>query len=176
MLMRIILGLLVACVFMAAQAAIDPFEFPSEEARERYQKFIEEFRCPMCKNNNLAGTNSQVAMDLRRELQELVVSGASDDEIVEFMVSRYGDFVLYRPQAKGKTLVVWIVPAVILFAALGFAFSIVALRRRVKTDVASGEGLSADEQRQFDEIMALANKGDGKPSAGKKSKKSKKKQ
>ncbi len=77
------LSLIFAC---EARAAVDVYEFSSDEHRERYQQFLEELRCPKCKNNNLAGTNSKIAVDLRRQLHTMVEQGQSDEEIVDFMV------------------------------------------------------------------------------------------
>src|SRR5699024_7928946 len=70
---------------MTAQAAIDVYEFESDVQRLRYQNFIDEMRCPKCQNQNLSGSDSPIATDLRRELHELIVDGRSDKEIVDFM-------------------------------------------------------------------------------------------
>lgn len=131
-------------------AAIDVYEFPTEGERKRYQKFLEELRCPKCKNNNLAGTNSEIADDLRRELHKMVLEGKTDDEIISFMVSRYGDFVLYRPPVQGNTIALWAGPVVFLLIGLG-AVTWVVLRRR-KLDGAEAE-LTEEEQKQLAAIL-----------------------
>lgn len=131
-------------------AAVDVYEFSSEERRDRYQKFIEELRCPKCKNNNLAGTNSQIAIDLRRELHRMVEQGANDEEIVDFMVSRYGEFVLYRPRLQRSTMALWGGP--ILFISLGaLVVGLIVWRRRRSGD--SKSELSETEQAELDQLL-----------------------
>ncbi len=131
-------------------AAIDVYEFPTEDERRRYQKFIEELRCPKCKNNNLAGTNSEIADDLRRELHKMVLEGKSDDEIIDFMVSRYGDFVLYRPPVQSNTLALWAGPVIFLLIGLG-AIAWVVVRRRGLSGAETA--LTEEEQRQLAAIL-----------------------
>ncbi|MCR6653840.1 MAG: cytochrome c-type biogenesis protein CcmH [Cellvibrionaceae bacterium] len=133
-----------------AMAAIDVYDFPTDDQRKRYQKFLEELRCPKCKNNNLAGTNSEIADDLRRELHKMVLEGKTDAEIIDFMVSRYGDFVLYRPPVQGNTIVLWLGPLVFLVIGLGTVGWIVLRRRRLLT---AEPGLTEDEQKQLAAIL-----------------------
>lgn len=91
-------------------AVVDPFEFSDESTRDRYQKFIAELRCPKCQNQNLADSNSPISSDLRTQLHRLLEEGSSDAEIVEYMVSRYGDYILYNPPIKPQTLILWAAP------------------------------------------------------------------
>jgi cytochrome c-type biogenesis protein CcmH len=130
----------------AAMAAVDVYEFNSDDERRRYQHFLEELRCPKCKNQNLAGTNSQIAVDLRRELHKMVHDGKTDAEIIDFMVSRYGDFVLYRPPLKASTLALWMGPVVFLLTGLTTVGVIVWRRRRFVPEIAK---LSEEEQKQL---------------------------
>lgn len=112
-------------------ASIEVYEFETETQEQRYQKFMEELRCPKCKNNNLAGTNSKIAIDLRRQLQTMVKEGKTDQEIVDYMVLRYGDFVLYRPRLQPTTFALWYGPPV--FAGIGIAVvGVIVWRRRRK--------------------------------------------
>lgn len=133
-----------------AMAAIDVYEFPTEDERKRYQKFLEELRCPKCKNNNLAGTNSEIADDLRRELHKMVLEGKSDDEIIDFMVSRYGDFVLYRPPVQTNTIALWAGPVIFLLIGFGAIAWIVVRRRGLS---AAETALTEEEQRQLAAIL-----------------------
>lgn len=133
-----------------AMAAIDVYEFPTEDERKRYQKFLEELRCPKCKNNNLAGTNSEIADDLRRELHKMVLEGKSDDEIIDFMVSRYGDFVLYRPPVQTNTIALWTGPVIFLLIGFGAIAWIVVRRRGLN---AAETALTEEEQRQLAAIL-----------------------
>lgn len=106
-------------------AVVEINEFSSEEIRLRYDSLIEELRCPKCQNQNLAGSDSAVAVDLRREVLIMLDEGYSDDEIRRFMRDRYGDFILYSPPVEGKTLLVWVLPVVFLLVGLLVAFFVV---------------------------------------------------
>ncbi|MFQ6006164.1 MAG: cytochrome c-type biogenesis protein CcmH [Woeseia sp.] len=88
--------------------------FDDPEAQARYETIISEVRCLVCQNQTIKDSNAFLAADLRREIRRLMVEGKSDAEIFDFLVSRYGDFVLYRPRMSGKTLVLWIAPFVLI--------------------------------------------------------------
>ena len=131
-------------------AGIDTHEFNSPDERDRYGQFIEELRCPKCKNQNLAGSNSPIAKDLRRELHRLIMEGETDDGIKTFMVDRYGDFVLYRPPLQKNTYILWYGPLAMLFVAvliLGFI-----IFKRSKTPNVSG-GLTDGEQESLEAFL-----------------------
>lgn len=106
----------------AAPLAEDPV------MEQRLISISEEMRCLVCQNESLAGSRSDLANDLRREIRTLIQEGKSDDQIRTFMVERYGDFVLYRPPVKPITWLLWIGPFVIL--AIGIAGLLMYLRRR----------------------------------------------
>lgn len=130
--------------------AIDVYEFSSEQARHRYQQFLEELRCPKCKNNNLAGTKSQIAVDLRRELYRMIEAGKTDEEIIDFMVSRYGDFVLYRPQFQPNTMALWLAPVAFLALGLSILGAIVWRRKRLV-----GNSETALDDREQEKLQRL---------------------
>jgi len=111
-----------------ALAAIDTFEFHSEEQRARFALLSEELRCPKCQNQNLAGSNSAIALDLRTELHRMVISGQSTEQIKAFMVERYGEFVLYKPTVNSLTYVLWYGPFVLL--GLGFLLVVLLIKKR----------------------------------------------
>lgn len=111
-------------------AVVDLYEFDDADQRQRYQTFVEELRCPKCQNQNLSGSNSPIASDLRREVHRLLTSGATDDEVVDFMVERYGEYVLYKPRARGAALLLWLAPGVMLL--LGLIVLCWILRKRNK--------------------------------------------
>ena len=108
----------------AAPLAQDPI------VEKRLNEISEEMRCLVCQNESLAGSRSELALDLRREIRTLIKEGKSNQEIRDFMVSRYGDFVLYRPPVKSTTLLLWIGPFVLMVG--GFFALMVALKRRRK--------------------------------------------
>lgn len=84
----------------ANASPVDTFQFKDEATKVRFQVLSKELRCPKCQNQNLADSNSKIAVDLRKNLYNLLQEGKSDQEIIDFMVYRYGDFVLYRPDRK----------------------------------------------------------------------------
>ena len=96
----LVMILVVSIQSLTAMAAIDAYSFPDEDMRKRYNSLIDELRCPQCLNTNLAGSDSMISKDLRREVHRLVLEGKSDDEVRDFMQQRYGDFILYNPQVK----------------------------------------------------------------------------
>jgi cytochrome c-type biogenesis protein CcmH len=105
-----------------AQPANDPapLSFTDSGEERRFHALVAELRCVMCQNQSLADSNAQIAHDLRREVLALMRQGKSDGEIKDFLVARYGEFVLYRPQVESKTWLLWFGPALLLLAG-GFA-------------------------------------------------------
>lgn len=106
-------------ISLLSGAAEEVYQFETEEQRERFQRFTYELRCPKCQSQNLAGSDSMISQDLKRELHRLIVAGQSDQEIVDFMVARYGDFVLYKPKFQANTYLLWLGPAALILIGLG---------------------------------------------------------
>ena len=100
------------------QAAIESYEFESTQMEADYYRLVRELRCLVCQNQNLAGSNADLAKDLRRQTYELLVQGKTPDQVAQYMVDRYGDFVLYRPRLKRDTLLLWFGPFVMLVLVL----------------------------------------------------------
>lgn len=107
-------------------AAVETFEFSSDEIRDRYQQLVEQLRCPKCQNQNLAGSDSPISADLRREIYLMLEEGQSDQQIIDFLVARYGTFVLYDPPKTGVTRWVWLLPPA--FLLLGLALLVRVIR------------------------------------------------
>jgi cytochrome c-type biogenesis protein CcmH len=121
-----------------AKEAVPMAEDPVVE--QRLIAISEEMRCLVCQNESLAGSRADLAQDLRRELRTLIKQGKTDAEIRDFMVERYGDFVLYRPRFTTKNFLLWSAPALLLLAG-GFAAARVIRKRAAEADVDSdGEG------------------------------------
>lgn len=120
-----VLGLLLVA---AAQARVEVLQFESPAHEERYNKLIAELRCLVCQNQNLADSNAELAVDLRRKTYKMVSDNKSEEEIASFMVERYGDFVLYRPPLNSSTLLLWTGPFIILL--IGVSLLIRTIRRR----------------------------------------------
>ncbi len=119
-------------------------------AEKRLQALSEELRCLVCQNQNIADSNAELAQDLRREIRTMIRDGKSDKEIIDFMVVRYGDFVLYRPPVKGITLLLWGGPLALML--LGLVILVRYLRRRVSR-MAEDKPLSADEAGRADALL-----------------------
>ena len=111
-----------------AWAVIETYEFSSPDLERRYHALSQELRCPKCQNQNIADSNAPIARDLRVVLYEQLEAGATDDEILAFMVARYGEFVRYRPGMDRNTVLLWTAPGLLLgVGALGL---LIHLRRR----------------------------------------------
>lgn len=114
----VLLALLIGC---ASALAIDPLPFANEAEEQRFQELTRELRCLVCQNQNIADSDADLAKDLRNEVFEMIRAGKSDEEIKQFLVERYGDFVLYDPPFRTTTLVLWIGPIVIVLVGLALA-------------------------------------------------------
>lgn len=132
----------------AAPLADDP------AVEQRLIVISEEMRCLVCQNESLAGSRSDLANDLRRELRTLIKQGKTDAEIREFMVSRYGDFVLYRPPVKPITWMLWIGPFVLMVAGVMALFIYMRRRNRAISDVA----LTDEERKRADALLKEGDK------------------
>jgi cytochrome c-type biogenesis protein CcmH len=119
-------------------------------AEKRLQALSAELRCLVCQNQTIADSNAELAVDLRREIRGMIAAGKSDKEIIDFMVVRYGDFVLYRPPLKGTTLLLWFGPG-LLFVG-GLVALIRYLRRR--DSAIKDAPLSAQEQAELERLLA----------------------
>ncbi len=143
--------LLVASLALSggALAVIETYEFEDESLRERFANLADELRCPKCQNQNIADSNAPIAEDLRKQLHAQLHEGRSDGEIVEYMVDRYGEFVLYRPRVNNVTLVLWGAPVILL------ALALLVLRSSMRGRAQAQEGtLSAEEQARLDALLA----------------------
>ncbi len=129
-----------------AWAVIDAYEFKDEETRARFHQLTEELRCPKCQNQNLADSNSPIATDLRGEVYRMLDEGEDDSAIVDFMVARYGEFVLYRPRVNVDTYLLWYGPFALL--AIGFVVVIVMTRRKKRQQATQDTDTLNDNERQ----------------------------
>ncbi|TDQ40122.1 cytochrome c-type biogenesis protein [Thiopseudomonas denitrificans] len=137
-----------------ALAAIDTHEFDTQAERDRYRKLTEELRCPKCQNQNIADSDAPISLDLREETYRLMTEeGLSDDQIVEFLVERYGDFVRYKPPVDKRTLVLWYGPFTLLGLGMLMLALIIVRRRKGGDSDAAGQQLSGDEQQRLNELL-----------------------
>jgi cytochrome c-type biogenesis protein CcmH len=111
------------------QADAAPLQFNSAAEEARFHALTLQLRCVMCQNQSLADSNALIALQLRREVLDLMRQGKSDEQIKDYLVQRYGEFVLYKPKLEGGTLLLWIGPAVVLLAGAGVVAAIVRKRK-----------------------------------------------
>ena len=151
--------LIAICVFSLGSAfAKDAAPLADDPVTEqRLISISEEMRCLVCQNESLAGSRSDLANDLRREIRILIKEGKSDDQIRSFMVERYGDFVLYRPPVKPVTWLLWIGPFIIL--GLGITGLLMYLRRR-NSSMPNVTLTDADNQK-IDALLNVNDKKEG---------------
>ncbi|AIC18828.1 MULTISPECIES: cytochrome c-type biogenesis protein [Pseudomonas] len=143
-----VLGLSIAGV---AHAAIDTYEFANDAERERFRELTKELRCPKCQNQDIADSNAPIAADLRKEIFRMLGEGKDNQQIIDFMVDRYGDFVRYKPALTGKTALLWFGPAGLLLGGVVIIAVIVRRRRVERSD--SPSTLSAEERQRLDQLL-----------------------
>jgi cytochrome c-type biogenesis protein CcmH len=123
-------------------------------AEARLKHLAVELRCLVCQNQTLADSSAPLAEDLRREVREMIAKNMSDPEIIEFLVSRYGDFVLYRPPLKATTTLLWVGPFALM--VIGATALVVTLRRRSRTVVEVS--VTDEEHRRVEQLLAEGEK------------------
>lgn len=146
-----LIALLLVCTSWAADI---PMQFNDPAQAERYEALLAQLRCLVCQNQTLADSNADLAQDLRQEVYNMVQSGKNNEQIIAFLVARYGDFVLYRPRVKPVTYLLWFGPAILLLIG---AFVVVRFVRRRSAQVTT----TFTEQEQ-QRITTLLEAGDSK--------------
>jgi cytochrome c-type biogenesis protein CcmH len=126
--LRIFLAVLTLVLMVPAFAGGEPLIFTDAEQEARYQQLTLELRCLVCQNQNLADSDAPLAQDLRQEIYNMMQAGRTNDEIKQFLIDRYGDFVLYMPPMKSNTLVLWLMPAVLLIGGALVVLTVVRKR------------------------------------------------
>ena len=145
--MRIVFLLGLLLIVPVSYAAIEAYEFESPQMEADYTKLINELRCLVCQNQNLSGSNADLAKDLRQQTYEMLIQGKSSDEVVDYMVARYGDFVMYRPQLKPSTYLLWLGPFILLLLVL-----VLVIRHMRREQVISPP--EADSMRRASELLS----------------------
>ena len=135
--------ILISCELALGQSPL--IDFSEESLRERYEKLIEELRCPKCQNQNLADSNSPISVDLRRQIQSLLEAGKGDEEIKDYLVARYSKFILYRPVLDHTTWFLWLAPCILLLIATAAAF-MMQRKHQVDRDDLEVENVPISEQ------------------------------
>lgn len=138
---------LLLCGSAVTWATIDTYQFANEAQELRYQALVGELRCPKCQNQNLAGSDAPIAKDLKDRTYQLLQDGKTDSEIRDYMISRYGDFISYKPPVRGSTYVLWFGPFALLVAVV-----LVLIWRRKKVTLPATH-LNADESARLAELL-----------------------
>lgn len=143
---------IVVCLALSTKvlASIGAVEFDSEQELARYQGLVHELRCPKCQNQNLSDSNSEIAVDLRNQVARMVGEGQSNEQIKEYMVNRYGDFVLYRPPVQSNTLVLWWGPLAMAVVGLAVFLFTVFQRRKLAAAVEGAEQHAVEDYSEED--------------------------
>jgi len=144
---------------VSAWASIDVLNFTSPEQEKEYQQLTQELRCPQCQNNNIADSNATIAVDMRAKVFELLQEGKSKQQVVDYMVQRYGNFVTYDPPLTAATIMLWVLPLLLVLFGI-----VLVLRRRPKiqnvmqnqeqnVSVEQMESLTDAEQQRLQELL-----------------------
>ena len=140
--------LLASIAPFAVEARIEAHDFENPQQEATYNKLVNELRCLVCQNQNLADSNAELAQDMRLKTYRMVVDGKNEKEIVDFMVSRYGDFVMYRPPLKSTTVFLWFGPLVLIFVA---ATIVIVFVRKQKCSAV--EEISEQQQQRAHSLL-----------------------
>lgn len=141
---------LILCLLASPLAAVQPDEVLDDPVlEERAREISQNLRCPVCQNESIDDSNAELSRDLRILLRERLVAGDTDAEAVQFIVDRYGEYVLLRPTAEGANLILWLAAPAMLVIALGIGWAMVRERSRGR----EAEGLDAEEEARLKAIL-----------------------
>ena len=136
---KLLFTLLLAASAVSAQVKEAPLATSNPELEKRVMALSEELRCLVCQNQTLADSHAELAMDLKQQVREKLAGGMSDKDVVDYMVERYGDFVMYRPPMKGSTLLLWFGPFVLLVGGILVLVRKLSRRQVNQADVPDNE-------------------------------------
>ena len=140
----------VLCLLAAPLAAVQPDEVLDDPALEQRARALSDgLRCPVCRNESIDESNAAISRDLRLLLRARLVAGDTDAEAMQYLVDRYGDYILLNPKVEGANILLWLAAPIMLILAGGIAF--VTIRGR--STAATPDALSTDEKRRLDQLM-----------------------
>lgn len=131
----------------------EPVEFKNPEHEQRYQVLTEEIRCLVCQNQSLADSHADLAQDLRKEIYNMIVSGKTDEQIIQFLVDRYGDFVLYRPSLKENTWLLWFGP--FLFLVIALVAAVIIVKKQSHSDNLKAD-INEEQKKRLAKLLNTA--------------------
>ncbi len=145
----LLIFLLFSVCILSANAAIEVYQFDNDSQQERFNELSGQLRCPMCLNSNLSGSDAPIAADLRAEIYEQILDGRSNDQIIEFMTERYGDFINYRPPLNSGTFLLWFAPLFLLLTGL-----LIVWRMGKASQLLKPTELTDAEQQKLKDILS----------------------
>lgn len=140
----LVLALFFSCSVLADN--IDTYKFSSVDQEQQYRHLTESLRCPKCQNNSIADSNAMIASDMRLKVYELLQSGQTPDQVKQYMVARYGNFVTYEPPVMPSTLILWAGPA--LFVIIGAMVIVLRSKKRRPDDE-----MDAEQQQRLNALL-----------------------
>lgn len=146
---NLVLSFLILTSLTTSAYTLEEFTFDSPQQQAEFRELIGKLRCLVCQNESLAGSQAELAQDLRNEVYKMMRSGQSQDEILDFLIARYGDFVLYDPPLKPSTYVLWFGPFVLI--GIGAVFMLRALLRKKATP---DQGISDEDRQRLADMLA----------------------
>ncbi|MGL6006422.1 cytochrome c-type biogenesis protein [Aeromonas sobria] len=153
--MRVVIASLLLVLGLAIQApamaAIDVYTFDSDNQEQIFRELTKELRCPKCQNQDIADSNAGLAKDLRDKTYQMVREGKDKEQIVDYMVARYGNFILYSPPLMASTLILWLGPLLVIL--IGGAVVLMRSRRAPVLTKKTDNGLSEEERRRLAELL-----------------------
>jgi cytochrome c-type biogenesis protein CcmH len=145
---RWLIGLMALMMTLGAWAAIDTYQFKNEAQEQEFRQLTEQLRCPKCQNNSIADSNAMIAADMRQKVYELQQQGQNKQQIIDYMVARYGHFVTYEPPLTPLTILLWLIPALCVVG--GAVVIVMRSRRRGKRDESA---LNEQEQQRLKALL-----------------------
>ncbi|WP_420808035.1 cytochrome c-type biogenesis protein [Aeromonas cavernicola] len=149
--MTVLILMLAAMVQGPAMAAIDVYNFDSDNQEQMFRELTRELRCPKCQNQDIADSNAGLAKDLRDKTYQMVREGKDKEEIVDYMVARYGNFILYNPPLMASTLILWLGPLLVI--VIGGVVVVMRSRRSPVAVRQNIDSLSAEEQQRLAALL-----------------------
>ena len=143
---------------IAAHAAIEVYEFDTLEQEQQFKELGHTLRCPKCQNNTISDSNAELAQDLRQKVYEMTKEGKSKQEIVDYMIARYGNFVTYNPPLTLATSILWLGPISVI--VIGFSLIVLRSRRRTKVSDVTDDSWDDDKEARLKALLDEENKGD----------------
>ncbi|AVH33188.1 cytochrome c-type biogenesis protein [Vibrio fluvialis] len=145
-------------VSLTALAAIDVYDFDTPEQETQFQELSNTLRCPKCQNNSIADSNAELAKDLRHKVYEMTKEGKSKDEIVDYMIARYGNFVTYNPPFTLSTAILWLGPVSVLL--IGFGVIVIRSRRSKTAATSNNAQWDRDKEARLKALLEEDKDGD----------------